>query len=105
MQKIHWLGAFLTFILGNLWMVMHSIFSIVLSLGTKKGLWRRRTAFVRLVITILSTIMLVAGIASAVVAATHADEGKAMMTIFYFKSLAITASVTPYQIGQIGDLF
>jgi len=73
-QKIHWFGAFLTFILGNLWMVMHSIISIFLSIGTKKGLWRRRTAFVRLVITILSTIMVVAGIASAVVAATHADE-------------------------------
>ena len=84
MQKIHWFGAFLTFILGNLWMMMHSIISIILSLGTKKWFWRRRTAFVRLVITILSTIMVVAGIASAVVAATHADEGE--LSVFLFSS-------------------
>ena len=59
-----------------------SVFSIFLSIGTKKGLWRRRTAFVRLVITILSIIMVVAGIASAVVAATHADEGKKISSLF-----------------------
>ena len=79
-QKFHWFGAFLTFILGNCWMVVHSFISLFLSIGTKKGLWRRRTAFVRLVITILSIIMVVAGIASAVVAAMHADEGISIIT-------------------------
>ena len=86
-QKIHWFGAFLTFILGNIWMVFHSFISIFLSIRTKKGLWRRRTAFVRLVITILSIFMVVAGIASAVVAAMQQDEGKMVYYIHSFSLL------------------
>ena len=36
-QKIHWFGAFMTYIGGIVWMIIHTIISIILSLGTKKG--------------------------------------------------------------------
>merc|ERR1711935_781811 len=35
-QKIHWFGAFLTYMGGNIYMFIQTIISIVLSLGTKR---------------------------------------------------------------------
>jgi len=77
-QKIHWFGAFLTFIGGSLWMFIHSIISLLLSIHTKKGQWRRRTAFLRLGITILCIVLVVIGLILAVTAAMHSegDTGK-----------------------------
>ena len=75
-QKIHWFGAFLTYMGGNIYMFIQTIISIVLSLGTKKGQWRRRTAFLRLVISILTATLIAAGIGTGISSATHSDEGK-----------------------------
>jgi len=73
-QKIHWFGAFLTYMGGNIYMFIQTIISIVLSLGTKKGQWRRRTAFLRLVISILTATLIAAGIGTGISSATHSDE-------------------------------
>ena len=61
---------------GNIYMFIQTIISIVLSLGTKKGQWRRRTAFLRLVISILTATLIAAGIGTGISSATHSDEGK-----------------------------
>ena len=75
-QKIHWFGAFLTFIGGSVWMFIHSTISLLLSIRTKKGLWRRRTAFLRLCLTITCAILVVVGIGLAVTAAMHSEDSK-----------------------------
>jgi len=79
-QKIHWFGAFLTFIGGSVWMFIHSTISLLLSIRTKKGLWRRRTAFLRLCLTITCAILVVVGIGLAVTAAMHSEDTTGTMT-------------------------
>jgi len=73
-QKIHWLGAFLTYVGGIFWMGAHTILSIILSMGTKKGQWRRRTAFLRILITIATFVLIILGVASGLYSAMHSDE-------------------------------
>jgi len=73
-QKIHWFGAFLTYIGGVLWMLNHTIISIFFSIGTKKGQWRRRTAFLRLVIALLTLTLICTGIGAGVSSAMQSDE-------------------------------
>jgi len=73
-KKIHWFGAFLTYIGGIVWMFLHTIISIILSLGTKKGQWRRRTAFLRLVISLLTATLIATGIGTGLSSAMHSDK-------------------------------
>ena len=82
-QKIHWFGAFLTYIGGVIWMLIHTIISIFLSLGTKKGQWRRRTAFLRLVIALLTLSLICTGIGAGVSSAMQSDEGKKLNYYFF----------------------
>lgn len=78
-QKIHWFGAFMTYIGGIVWMIIHTIISIILSLGTKKGQWRRRTAFLRLVIALLTLTLIATGIGAGVSSAMQSDEDTGTM--------------------------
>jgi len=78
-QKIHWLGCLLTFLGGLVWMSIQAVISIFLSLGTKKGQWRRRLAFFRCIIVMTSIIIIFSGIAtglsSAVLPGDQASDG------------------------------
>ena len=58
-----------------------SFLSLLLSIHTKKGQWRRRTAFLRLGITILCIVLVVIGLILAVTAAMHSEGGKYLYRI------------------------
>ena len=75
-QKIHWLGCLLTFLGGLVWMSIQAVISIFLSLGTKKGQWRRRLAFFRCIIVMTSIIIIFSGIATGLSSAVlPGDQG------------------------------
>ena len=63
----------------------HTILSIILSMGTKKGQWRRRTAFLRILITIATFVLIILGVASGLYSAMHSDEGsgKFLMNLIF----------------------
>lgn len=73
-KKVHWAGAFLTFVGGIIWMFLQSVISIIMCKGTQKGHWKRRTAVLRLIISLLSLICLLLGISSALGSAFQSDD-------------------------------
>lgn len=90
-QKIHWLGAFLTFIGGIVWMSGQTLISLGLAIGTEKGQWKRRTAGLRLLITLLSFVFVVTGIVTALFSAMQTDNGKGpllLLFLAFFTSLS-----------------
>ena len=65
-QYIHWIGALFAFFGGLAWMCMHTFISIVLCKDPNKGIWRKKLAVVRFVITLALFCILMAGFAIGV---------------------------------------
>ena len=62
-KKIHWFGAVMAFCGGLVWMVKHTIISIVLCKDPNKGSWRKKWAVLRFVITLgLFAVLMAHGI-------------------------------------------
>lgn len=72
-QKVHWLGAFLTFIGGAVWMAGQTLLSWFVALNTPKGHWKRRLAVIRMTISISTLVLIILGITSALSSAMHSD--------------------------------
>ena len=66
----------MTYVGGVVWMSIQSIISVYLATTSKKGEWKRRIAFLRCLISIGCTSLVVVGVVSALSSAMHSNTGK-----------------------------